>query len=62
MRQFITYILFISSLSFSQNIVLELDTNLLRIGERFNIIVKSKFGFVNQNLTTILLYNVYSEF
>ena len=41
MKQFFTYILFISSLSFSQNIVLELDTNLLRIGERFNITVKS---------------------
>ena len=41
MKDFLFYILLISTSLLSQNIVFEVDTNKLRIGERFSVTVKS---------------------
>ena len=41
MKDFLVYILLISTSLFSQNILMEVDTNKLRIGERFYLTVKS---------------------
>ena len=40
MRVFFIYILFFPLFIFSQNVILETDTNLIRIGERFNLNIK----------------------
>ena len=40
MRIVFIYILFISPFLFSQNAILEIDTNYIRIGEHFNLNIK----------------------